>query len=349
LSKRKTPRRSTSQMLFWLLSLVMVASMVISLVIVALEPSPRPTPTLPPTSTPSPQPSLTPTPSPTTEPTATKPIVGPKLPTQTPTAEPTPSGAGRPLPTTVGLAAQPSSATTNPGPTATVEAPAGTPEVRFAVAGDSRDGPQTYRRVLERVMADQVAFMIHTGDLVNEGSEAEWLSFEALMSGFSLPFYPVPGNHDALAGQLDGYLAHSGAPAAHYSFDQGAAHFCLADSHNGGVTAAELAWLRDDLDATAQPVKIVVLHHPPFDPDGSDHIMAFGNKKFMALMDEMDVDYVFAGHIHAFARGERDGVDYVITGGAGAPLYTAGHSHAVHHYLRVSVQDEDVTVELVEI
>jgi 3',5'-cyclic AMP phosphodiesterase CpdA len=362
LSKRrsKTSKRSASQTFFWFLSLIMVASMVISLVIVALEAPPRPTPTPAPTLTPTPRPSLTPTPSPTLEPTtagpkatATEPTTELDLPAGTPTAEATPAGAGKPLPAAVALAASPSVAATGPGPVA-VEEPdvspslVATPEMCFAVAGDSRDGPQIYRRVLEMVAADQVEFLIHTGDLVNEGTEAQWSDFEALMVGFPLPFYPVPGNHDALEGRLDGYLAHSGAPAVHYSFDKGTVHFCFADSHHGGVTAAELAWLREDLGATARPLKIVVLHHPPFDPDGSDHIMAFGNRRFMALMAEMDVDYVFAGHIHAYARGEQDGVQYVITGGAGAPLYSTDHPQAVHHYLHVTVLGEDVAVKLVQ-
>jgi hypothetical protein len=43
-SKRKRQRRSRSQQILWLLSLVIVGSMVISLVIVALPSGPAPTP-----------------------------------------------------------------------------------------------------------------------------------------------------------------------------------------------------------------------------------------------------------------------------------------------------------------
>jgi 3',5'-cyclic AMP phosphodiesterase CpdA len=219
----------------------------------------------------------------------------------------------------------------------------------FAVAGDSRDDPETYGQVLASIMADGSQFLVHVGDLVNRGTETQWKAFQESMADFTLPFYPAPGNHDALGGELNGYLTYSGAPAAHYSFDQAAVHFTLADSHNGGISADELAWLREDLSTTTQPIKMVFLHHPPFDPDGTDHIMAYGNEAFMALMAEQEVDYVFAGHIHAHARGEREGVEYVITGGAGAPLYKANHPLAFHHYLRVTVQGEDVAIDVVEI
>jgi predicted phosphodiesterase len=348
-SKRSRSRRkrSASQTLFWIMSAVLAASMVISLIIVALPgpatatPTPLPTWTWAPisTATSSPEPS-TPTPSPeppTPSPTslgltlptveATEPVVGPapasptpevtSTRTVTPTATPTPVSAG--------------------------------PALIFAVAGDSRDDPEMYERVLASVMADGSQFLVHTGDLVNKGTEAQWQAFQEIMADFTLPFYPVPGNHDGLEGKLDGYLTYSGAPAAHYSFDHAPVHLTLADSHNGGISAGELAWLREDLSAITQPVKMVFLHHPPFDPDGTDHIMAYGNDAFMALMAEREVDYVFAGHIHAYARGERDGVEYVITGGAGAPLYKSDHPQAFHHYLRVTVQGEDVTIDVVEI
>lgn len=336
MTKRKGQRRTTSQKALWLMSLFLVSSMLISLIVVALPSPPEPTPAPLPTLTPAPLPtsapeqptptlsptlpvSPTPPPSPTLEPT--EPIMGPAAPTETPTIT----------------------------PTQTIAPTQGRLPFTFAVCGDSRDNPEVYGDVLEAVRADGSEFLIHTGDLVNEGTKAQWQAFVESMEGFEIPFYPVAGNHDGLSGKLDGFLAHSGAPASHYSFDRSPVHFALADSHHGGITAGELAWLRTDLGATALPVKIVVLHHPPFDPDGTDHIMAFGAKGFMELMVEEQVTAVFSGHIHAFAQEERDGVLYTITGGAGAPLYGGDHPEAYHHYLRVSVVDEEIAIEVVEV
>ncbi|MEJ2209774.1 MAG: metallophosphoesterase [Anaerolineae bacterium] len=356
MSKRRKQKRSVSQILFWILSLIIVLSMIISLIIVALEPAPRPAPTLPP-ATFTPFPSRTPTSGPTAEPT--EPVVGPEPPTATPNPA---SGAFKP----VAAAGQqrtvamewPAEAGQEPrggGSSPMAEpssgaAPTEVAELRFAVAGDSHNSGKVYGRVLKSVADRGAAFLIHTGDLVySQGTEAQWQKFEKLMADFPLPFYPVPGNHDSLNGELDGYLAHSGAPAAAYSFDRGTVHFALADSHNGGMTAAGLDWLRQDLSATTQPVKIVVLHHPPFDPDGGDHVMAFGNNKFMNLVAELGVDYVFSGHIHAFVRGEREGVQYDISGGAGRTLYYDGHPQAMNHYVLVTVRGEDVIVEMVKV
>ncbi len=110
-----------------------------------------------------------------------------------------------------------------------------------------------------------------------------------------------------------------------------------------------MAWLDADLSSTARPLKIVILHHPPFDPNGGSHVMVQGDDAFMRLMVERGVRYVFAGHIHAFAAGERDGVTYVITGGAGAPIYNDEAHGGYFHYLRVRVRGSELSYEVVRV
>jgi predicted phosphodiesterase len=384
LSKRRGKGRSGSERILWILSLFLVASMVISLVIVALPSAPAPTPTPYPTFTPIPHPTATSSPIPTaTLPaaTATAPAVGPLLPTATPSLTPTLTVLPSPTATMTEPAAGPvllaESVTVTPAlsllpaptvssgdpdagpalpvatgaPTSPAVAPRAvvSPSLVFAVCGDSRDNPEVYQRILDAVSADGSQFLVHAGDLVSEDDAGLWQEFQATMGNFAKAFYPVPGNHDTLHGDLQNYLQYSGAPAAHYSFDVATVHMTLADSHDGGISAAELDWLRNDLGATSQPVKMVFLHHPAFDPDGTDHIMAYGNEQFMALMTEAGVDYVIAGHIHAYARDDRDGVVYIYTGGGGAPLYSADHPQAFYHYLRITVTGEETNVEVVRV
>ena len=73
--KPKKQRRSTSQKILWLVSLLLVASMVVSLIIVALQPA-----------------------EPVSLPENTEPVMGPELSTDTPAggsdSEPAPSGGG---------------------------------------------------------------------------------------------------------------------------------------------------------------------------------------------------------------------------------------------------------------
>jgi 3',5'-cyclic AMP phosphodiesterase CpdA len=199
------------------------------------------------------------------------------------------------------------------------------------------------------VMADQSAFLINTGDLVPYGLSIYYEHFRQLMAPFHKPFYPAPGNHDLELGSLDNFLKYSGAPAVHYSFDYGSVHFTIVNSASGNLDAPELAWLEADLAATSQPVKMVFLHHPPFDPHGGSHTLGRGAQELMALAVKYQVRYVIASHIHGYAREVRDGVIYLISGGAGAPLYYPPDNGGFYHYVRLTVNGTDVSEEVVKI
>ncbi len=260
-----------------------------------------------------------------------------------------------PIPTSVGaVTPTPAPAPANPTPTPTktsldLTPPSGAGSLTFAVAGDSRDGDVIYSKVLARVMKDGNAFLIHTGDLVGSDTTDQWANFQGLMKGFTLPFYPVPGNHDTRDGKLTAYLQYSGATAAHYSFDRANVHFTFLNSSLGSFLESEFTYLDQDLAASTAPIKMVFLHHPPFDPGGSTHIMTNGGERFMKMVKDRGVKYVFAGHIHCYEDAERDGIQYFITGGAGAPLTCPAVTGGFNHYIQVQVTGETVQTTLVKI
>ncbi|MBC7234555.1 MAG: metallophosphoesterase [Chloroflexi bacterium] len=340
------------QIYFWVLSVIVVASMICSYAVAfrpprfAPPPSPTPRPTiLVPTWTPPAQPSPTLALA-TPEPALKGPVASPL-----PLASPLPKEE-RPSPTPVWPTPPPFS-TASPTPTASATSASLSSEsdetLLFAVCGDTRGRDDIFRQIMADVAARGAAFLIHTGDLVSWGSDQEFRHVAELLAELTVPFYPVPGNHDNGDGLLSAYLRHSGAPAAHYSLDQGPAHFSFINSSLGSVDQDELEWLAADLAATDRPVKVVTLHHPPFDPAGTSHIMARGNEAFMALVEAQNVDLVLSGHIHSFDDARRNGVRYIITGGGGAPLYPAKGREAFYHYVLVRIQEGDIAVEVVRL
>jgi predicted phosphodiesterase len=217
------------------------------------------------------------------------------------------------------------------------------------VCGDNQGSDVTYREILDQVVADGSAFIIHVGDVVNEGEIDQLEHVRALMAAYPMRIFIAPGNHELLNGTLDNYVAVFRPPAFYYSFDYGRAHFVILDASLGSLSTAQLDWLRADLVATLQPVKMVFLHYPPFDPAGTNHTLNRGRESFMALMQRYGVQFVFAGHIHTFDYELRNGTHYYITGGAGGPLYSLPQREAFHHYLRVRVDGDQVQVELVRL
>ncbi len=267
----------------------------------------------------------------------------------TPLAAATPSALAAASPPAVTPA--PTAASTPASPPASPSVPKPVPaDFSFVVLGDNRNGDETYARLLAMAKADGVGFLVNTGDLVPGGSVDQFKDFRKLMSGFSKPFYPVPGNHDvANDGTLSNYLQFSGAPAVHYSFDRGQMHFSMANSSLGDLNAAELRWLEADLAGTSLPVRIIVLHHPPFDPLGGSHVLGRGASELMALAARYKVRYVLAGHIHEYAREVRDGVIYLVAGGGGAPLYPPPDQGGFYHYVRITVRGVETSDEVVRL
>lgn len=292
-------------------SALVAVSMVLSLLGPLLFRAPRPaTPTPAPTWTP--WPTYTPTPEP--EATETSPL---------PTAAPPP-------PATPTMAAE----------DAPVAGPAGL--FRFAVLGDIPNNKEATKGLLSMIVEDGNEFVIHTGNLVGNGSVEDFGVFVESMSSFPLPFYPVPGNRDLDDdGTLTNYFEYSRAPGSHYSFDADIVHFTMANSSSGDLSDRELQWIADDLDSTELPFKVVVLHHPAFDPDGSEDVLSSGSEAFMELMATYGVSHVFAGHLYAYSAEERNGTTYVIAGGAEASLQDASY-----HYVQVTVDGIEITTEV---
>ncbi len=248
-----------------------------------------------------------------------------------------------------------STSTAMPSSTAT---PIGTPipfggqdiqEFTFAVCSDSHVtvgeslSNGIYLDVLRRIEEDEAAFFVNTGDITDRGGVTTFRHFAEIMSEFTIPFFPVPGNHDSFKGIIKNYLDYSGAPAAQYSWDYGQGHFVVVDSHNYSLHQRQLDWLETDLAGTDQPLKIVFLHHPPvvFEPSWEGEILRHGRVEFRELMEKYEVAYVFAGHMHSYAEIVRNGVQYIFNGGCGGAFY--------NNYVRVHISGTSVETEVVRV
>ena len=75
---------------------------------------------------------------------------------------------------------------------------------------------------------------------------------------------------------------------------------------------------------------------PPFDPrpGGNQHMI--DPERFMEIINENNVDYVFCSHIHSYYEEKRGNTTYVISSGAGGSLLRDGF----YHYVIVHVSDD---------
>lgn len=205
--------------------------------------------------------------------------------------------------------------------------------------GDSRDGPTAHARLLDEVKKRAPDMVFESGDIAPSGGYTQYLAefFPATRDLFAtVPFMAAPGNHDATSGYDGNYGAIFPSPRSqpatqpwtpYYSFVCGNSQFIALDS-NDVQDSDQTAFLEKSLGQAERSRDIahvfVWFHHAPYSPGshGDDNRVI---AKWVPLFRDPKnkVTAVFSGHDHVYARmNDSSPVLYVVSGGAGAPLYS---------------------------
>jgi hypothetical protein len=246
---------------------------------------------------------------------------------------------------------------------------------RFAAYGDSRTDDAARARVRAQVQAHQPAFSVDSGDLVEDGNNQalwdEWFTtMEPLVA--TTPFVSVVGNHEVNSIRFYQQFALPNRGSAdtetYASWDYGNVHFVSLNTEIAYFAGSDQTqWLEADLaQASADPrVRwiIAVFHRPPYSSGSHGSEMAV-REAWSALFEKYGVDLVFSGHDHhyerslAFANGvpqqDGSGVVYVVSGGAGAPLYGVvgsgftAFSRSIHHFVQLDVTPTTLSLQAID-
>jgi hypothetical protein len=209
--------------------------------------------------------------------------------------------------------------------------------VRIAVYGDVRGGHGTHRALLEAMRGESPDMILVTGDLVLRGTdEGDWQRFFAVTADAlaTVPYYPAIGNHDVgrtgdELRSFDQVFALPEAPAGrpsgvyYYSYDVANVHLVFMDS-NSYDRREQREWLAADLaDARARKVRaiIVTCHDGPYS-SGSHRGNTVAQRDYVPILKQYKVDLILSGHDHDYQRGSIGGIDYIVSGGGGASLYS---------------------------
>lgn len=239
----------------------------------------------------------------------------------------------------------------------------------FAIMSDTQGNPEVSGKFAKMAWAHRPNFLMHPGDLVSTGTvDSQWKnqffpSMHPLIG--RVAFFPVLGNHEVNARNYYDYMSLP-SPEYYYQFTYGNTDFFMLDTNkNVDPNSEQYKWLDKALSKSKAEWKIVCHHHPAYSSDENDYGDLWKTnkstqgdprvKKLTKLYDKHAVDIVWCGHIHSYERtwsvkdgkpvAEGDGPMYMITGGGGGSLETAGpfkpgfqnNVRHGHHYCLVSI------------
>ena len=245
--------------------------------------------------------------------------------------------------------------------------PKGTEDFRFVVMGDNRPWSVDYDDIVTqngfflgnigRANATKADFAVIVGDSVlgytrdSELIGKEWDAFEETCKLFDMPYVSVIGNHDVWDEQSQAIRQKRYGPL-YFSWDHKGCHFIALNSEMVGqldiITGAQLEWLKNDLERAVLARRIFVFIHKPlwlwddnrrWDNGSEEEINRNQwNTIVHPLLAKYHVDTVFAGHIKRYRLyPQKDGVNYVVSGGAGEELPLYELAGGFFHFLKVDV------------
>jgi len=214
----------------------------------------------------------------------------------------------------------------------------------FAIIGDTQGNSEAFQTAIKQINLIKPDFVVHLGDLTPDGREEQIREFLEISGQLFCPLYSVPGNHDAKGGRIGIYQKWL-QPSPNYAFTWGGSRLLFLDNASGSLTDDQFSWLREEISQSlksAPEEKIqIFMHMPADDPRGGaeDHAMtdrvAAGNFLALTKLFGKKIAAVYNGHVHMYDRYEKNGVQFITSGGGGAGLYAEAEDGGYNHWLLV--------------
>jgi predicted phosphodiesterase len=179
---------------------------------------------------------------------------------------------------------------------------------------DNLEAERQWKEAVGELNRAKGAFVLHLGDVVDGGREAQYPIYAATRKELKKPIYEIPGNHDP----HELFEKHVRTPIDS-SFDHGGVRFLLLgnahrDSHDGFITPEQIAWLDKQCgEAAAKDFRVILCCHVPIHanahPDRGWYVKPADGQTAFYEMEKKHADVLLAclhGHFHNGIRGWRD-------------------------------------------
>lgn len=228
----------------------------------------------------------------------------------------------------------------------------------FAVFSDNGTINDVFKEVVSRTNSENVDFVLSVGDISEGKSRKSLWDYKNYMDeNLGVPYYTAIGDNDLVlnsAGERSSLDFTQVIGPRNQSFDFDGTHFTILDSsvESEGIMAADLEWLRKDLQGHENELVFLFTHVPPSMPF-SDSVLGKSDGDAQGSLDELTklltdakVDHIYSGHFHGFMEYDFEGIPVTITGGAGSsPQFGL---EPMNHFLKVDVYEQGYEMEVIK-
>ncbi len=233
----------------------------------------------------------------------------------------------------------------------------------FLVIGDTQGSERVEVLTELALKKEKPTFMIILGDFVKKPDLWDHHFFLTEMVSelkLSFPVFLVAGNHDVdyTSSKIkqkerrvtkEIYESLYGAMNFDFIFDNCLFILCGVDLKNPAVF---FNYLRETLSQKGEGRRyiFVFIHYPP--KELTEHINGSlpvpNEEDFFSLLETYKVTTCFFGDYHGYWRGQRRGVNLIVSGGGGGRLKQSQPEWGkFHHILRVSVNHDIITEDVI--
>lgn len=237
----------------------------------------------------------------------------------------------------------------------------------FILFGDNRPNKysgvaqsEIFKKMIQDINyhKDEVAFAVSLGDIIDGNSDMQIYQLQLneylkCIKELKVPLHHVPGNHEIRKSPKNETIYKEIIGETYYSFEYEGCLFVILDTeeigHEGNIEGDQLLWLEKELNKDTS-IKLIFLHRPFFPVQRKGTMKKENFNKLLSLFKEHKITAIFAGHDHFFNKNIHNGILQVISGGGGAPLYSAPTSGAkIHHFCIVTISGENVQVKVIPV
>jgi predicted phosphodiesterase len=223
-------------------------------------------------------------------------------------------------------------------------------EFSFAVIGDTR-GYGGYETIAKKLSTMPVDFLVNLGDCTTHPTPESHQYFRAELAKelvFPYPVFYVAGNHDVSTKHFPISRFERDYGPSTLSFVYQDCLFVVLSYWDTKPDVRNYAFLEGLLHNAAKKYryKFVFMHKPIALPETSGELVTT-DAHLTDLLNKLQPDYVFAGHVHLYFKTKLGKATYIVTGGGGAPLYHRAFGEPFNHALVMNVDEKGISEKII--